>query len=149
MTIEAVPGQVGVARAFVNGVLGASHLESEVAVLLASELVTNSVLHSGSSVPGGVVTVSGAAGGGGVRVEVTDHSGPGVPVLLPAGSADGEAEGSRGMRLVDALAARWGWRRRGGQMVTWFELCDLLQPMQHSAVSGMWVNSPDVQLPGS
>jgi hypothetical protein len=33
--------------------------------------------------------------------------------------------------------------------VTWFELCDLLQPMQHSAVSGMGANSSDVQLPVS
>jgi hypothetical protein len=35
-----------------------------------------------------------------------------------------------------ALAARWGWRRRGGQLVTWFELQALLRQMQHSAVSG-------------
>jgi hypothetical protein len=57
--------------------------------------------------------------------------------------------GRPGLELVAALATRWGWRRQGGQTVTWFELCDLLQPMQHSAVSGMSVNSPDAQLPGS
>jgi hypothetical protein len=51
--------------------------------------------------------------------------------------------------IAAALATRWGWRRRGGRTPTWFELCDLLQPMQHSAVSGMGVNSPDAQLPGS
>jgi len=39
-------------------VLGESHPDADVAVLLASELVTNSVLHSGSTVPGGVVTVT-------------------------------------------------------------------------------------------
>jgi anti-sigma regulatory factor (Ser/Thr protein kinase) len=119
-TIAAVPGQVALARAFVAGLLGESHPDADVAVLLASELVTNSVPHSGPAVPGGVVTV--AVGGDGVRVEVTDRSGDGVPVLVSAASADGGAEGSRGMRLVDALAARWGYQRGGGLATTWFEL---------------------------
>jgi hypothetical protein len=63
-----------------------------------------------------------AVGGRAVRVEVTDRSGDGAPVLLPAASADGEAEGRRGMRLVDTLAARWGYCRGGGFTTTWFEL---------------------------
>jgi GTP cyclohydrolase I len=33
-----------------------------------------------------------------------------------------QAPGGRGLRLVAALAARWGSRRRGGRMVVWFEL---------------------------
>jgi anti-sigma regulatory factor (Ser/Thr protein kinase) len=122
VTIAAVPGQVGLARAFVAWMLGGSHPDADVAVLLASELVTNSVLHSGSAVAGGVVTVAVAVGGRAVRVEVTDRSGDGAPVLLPAASVDGEAEGSRGMRLVDTLAARWGYCRGGGFTTTWFEL---------------------------
>jgi hypothetical protein len=41
-------------------------------------------------------------------------------VLLPAA---GEAEGSRGLRLVEALASRWGYERGGGGLaMTWFEL---------------------------
>ena len=44
---------MGVARAFVGGVLGAGHPCVDVAVLLVSELVTNSVLHSGPAVAGG------------------------------------------------------------------------------------------------
>jgi anti-sigma regulatory factor (Ser/Thr protein kinase) len=120
-TIAAVPGQVGLARAFVAWALGESHPDADVAVLLASELVTNSVLHSGSAVPGGVVTVAVAVGEDSVRVEVTDRSGAGAPVLLPA-AADSDAEGSRGMRLVDTLAARWGYCRGGGFTTTWFEL---------------------------
>jgi anti-sigma regulatory factor (Ser/Thr protein kinase) len=96
VTIPAVPGQVRAARAFVAGVLGASHPHADAALLLASELVTNSVRHSGSAVPGGLVTVTVAAGGGGVRVEVTDRGGDSAPVLLPAAFAGGGAEGSRG-----------------------------------------------------
>jgi hypothetical protein len=71
----------GAGPAFVAWALGESHPAADVAVLLASELVTNSVRHSGSAVPGGVVTVTVAVGGGGVRVEVTDRSGDGAPVL--------------------------------------------------------------------
>jgi anti-sigma regulatory factor (Ser/Thr protein kinase) len=149
VTIPAVPEQARAARDFVARSLGKSRVDSDLVLLLASELVTNSVLHSGSAVPGGVVTVTVAAGDEVVRVEVTDRCGDGVPVLPSAVPADGEAEGSRGLWLVDALSARWGYERDGRLATTWFELCDLLQPMQHSAVSGMGVNSPDAQLPGS
>jgi len=55
VTIPAVPKQVRAARAFVAGALGKSHAHAEVALLLASELVTNSVAHSGSAVAGGAV----------------------------------------------------------------------------------------------
>jgi anti-sigma regulatory factor (Ser/Thr protein kinase) len=146
VTLLAVPEQVRAAREFVGLVLGSSHRCAEDALLLVSELVTNSLVHSGSAVPGGEVTVTVAAGEDSVRVEVADVSGDGVPVLVPAA---GEAEGSRGMALVDALAARWGYERGGGLAVTWFEIQALLQPMQHSAVSGKGLNSPDVKVPGS
>ncbi len=63
VTIAAVPERVRLARAFVAGVLGGSHPHADVAVLLASELVTNGVRHSGSAAPGGLVTVAVAAGG--------------------------------------------------------------------------------------
>jgi anti-sigma regulatory factor (Ser/Thr protein kinase) len=122
MTIPAVPGQVREARAFVARVLGQVHPHVNLALLLCSELVTNSVRHSGSAVPGGVVAVTVAAGEKVVRVEVTDRIGDGVPFLSAAAPAGGEAEGSRGMRLVDALSARWGCERGGGLATTWFEL---------------------------
>jgi anti-sigma regulatory factor (Ser/Thr protein kinase) len=86
------------------------------AALLAGELFGNSVQHSGSGAAGGTVTVAVTAGRGVVRVEVTDLSGPGVPQVRPA---DRDAEGGRGLGLVAGLAARWGWRRRGGRTVTW------------------------------
>ena len=38
---------------------------------------------------------------------------------------------------------------RGGRIVTWFEIQALLRPMQHSAVSGKGLNSPDVVVSGS
>src|ERR1700733_13814235 len=51
------------------------------------------------------------AGDGVVRVEVTERAGPGTPELRPVGR---DAEGGRGLQLVAVLAARCGWRRRGG-----------------------------------
>lgn len=107
------------AREFVGAVLGPGHPCGDDAVLLAGELFGNSVRHSASGTPGETVTVAVRAGDGVVRVEVTDRSGSGVPVLRPA---ERDAEGGRGLGLVAALAARWGWQRRGGQTVTWFEL---------------------------
>jgi anti-sigma regulatory factor (Ser/Thr protein kinase) len=114
-----------VARRFVGGVLGPGHPCGDAAVLLVSELFSNSLRHSGSGAPGGTVTVTVTAGGGIVRVEVTDRSGPEVPHLLPV---DRYAEGGRGLWLVAGLATRWGSWRSGGRTVTWFELRHRLAP---------------------
>src|ERR1017187_5161525 len=108
-----------IARAFVGGGLGPGHPCGGDASLLVTEIFGNSVRHSGAGAPGETVTVAVRAGDGMVRVEVTDRGGPGVPELRPAGR---DAEGGRGLQLVDGLAARWGWLRCGGRMVTWFEL---------------------------
>ena len=113
------PDQVREARAFVGRLLGPSHPCGSVAVLLASEMVTNSLLHGGSAAPGEAVTVTVVVWDAGVRVEVTGRKADGVPVLHPP---DDEAEGSRGLRLVEDLAVRWGYERGGGQATTWFEL---------------------------
>ncbi len=107
------------ARSFVSEVLGPGHPCGDVAILLVSEIFGNSVRHSGSGAAGETVTVAVRAGDGIVRVEVTDCAGPGTPKLRPVGH---DAESGRGLQLVAALAARWGTRRRGGRMVTWFEL---------------------------
>jgi len=81
-------------------VLGQAHPHVILALLLCSELVTDSVRHSGSVVPGGVVTVTVAAGEKVVRAEVTDRIGDGVPVPPSDASAGGEAEGGQRIRLV-------------------------------------------------
>jgi anti-sigma regulatory factor (Ser/Thr protein kinase) len=120
VTLAGRPERARAARAFVSEVLGPGHPCGDVAVLLFSEIFSNSVRHSGSGAAGETVTVAVRAGGGVVRVEVTDRAGPGTPELRPASR---DAEGGRGLQLVAGLAARWGWRRRrGGWLVTWFEL---------------------------
>jgi anti-sigma regulatory factor (Ser/Thr protein kinase) len=106
------------ARAFIGSVLGPGHPRGDDAALLVDELFGNSVRHSRSGAPGQTVTVAVTAGDGVVRVEVTDRGGPGRPELQPA---DRDLEGGRGLQLVAALAARWGWRQRGGRTATWSE----------------------------
>jgi anti-sigma regulatory factor (Ser/Thr protein kinase) len=110
-----------VARSFVSAMLGPGHPCGDDAVLLVSELFGNSVQHSGSGASGEAVTVTVRAGDGIVWVEVSDRSGLEVPEMRVA---DADVEGGRGLVLVARLAARWGWRRRGGRTVTWFELRD-------------------------
>ena len=119
VTIAGRAERARVARAFVTGVLGRGHPCGDAAALLVTELFSNSIRHSDSGTPGGVVTVAVTDGGGVVLVEVTDRSGPGVPALSPA---DRDAEGGRGLHLVAGLAARWGWDRRGSRTRTWFVL---------------------------
>jgi anti-sigma regulatory factor (Ser/Thr protein kinase) len=52
-------------------------------------------------------------------IEVWDHC-PGEPRSAPAGS---DAEGGRGLLVVEALSARWGYERTGySAKVVWAEL---------------------------
>jgi len=121
-----------VARAFMVGVLGSGHPCGDVAALLVGELFVNSIRHGGSGAPGETVAVAVKAANDVIRVEVTGLSGPGVPEPRPAGS---DAEDGRGLQLVARVAARWGWRRRGGRTVTWFELYFRPGKGQESATS--------------
>jgi serine/threonine-protein kinase RsbW len=87
----------------------------EDAVLLVSELVTNSVQHAGQP-PGAPVHIRAAAVDGVVRVEIHDH-GPG-PVRR---RAPRPGHGGFGLHMVNRLAARWGVSHDDGTRV-WFVL---------------------------
>lgn len=55
-------------------------------------------------------------------VEVWDHS-PREPRSAPPGRPGGDAEGGRGLLVVEALSARWGFERTGySTKVVWAEL---------------------------
>jgi anti-sigma regulatory factor (Ser/Thr protein kinase) len=109
----AVAARTAVAR-WLDGRAHADFLRDD-ACLLVTEVVTNSVLHSGQP-PGTPLRISGFAVNGCVRVEVED-GGPG-PVRRRV--ADPMA-GGFGLQLLDLLAARWGVTHEHGTRV-WFEL---------------------------
>ncbi len=112
--------QARAARVFTRATLRDRHPCAAVAVLLVSELVTNSMLHSNSQRPGGTITITVTGTPDSARVEVRDAGGTSVPVLK---GTDGTlAEGGRGLRLVSDLAARWAYRREPDGLVTWFEI---------------------------
>jgi anti-sigma regulatory factor (Ser/Thr protein kinase) len=119
LTIAGRPDQVGAARAFITKVLGEDEPATDVAVLLASETVTNAVLHSNSRRPGGTVTITALEIGGGVRIDVTDAGSPGsTPVVKP----DNCISGGHGLFLVQTLADQWGYLREEFGTTVWFWL---------------------------
>jgi anti-sigma regulatory factor (Ser/Thr protein kinase) len=123
LTVPGRPEQVAVAREFVAEMLGRDHPLADTAVLLTSELVTNSLRHSASSRDGGSVTVAlthPVVDSGLLRVEVADDGARGLPTRRTAGPED---ESGYGLQLVDVLATRWGYcRESGGATTTWFEI---------------------------
>lgn len=121
LTVPGRPEQAAAARDFVAGAVGEGSSQADAAVLLVSELVTNSVLHSLSGCDGGAITVTVIAGPGEfVRVEVTDEGAATLPVVRAGGGDDDE--NGRGMQLVSALASAWSCYRQGSRTTTWFEL---------------------------
>ncbi|MFG2005381.1 SpoIIE family protein phosphatase [Spirillospora sp. NPDC048911] len=88
----------------------------EDAVLIASELVTNAVVHAGTDIE---LTCRLDPAGGDVRVEVRD--------LLPMRRVDAPAEaasldGHRGLVLTHSLADSWGVTYTKTSKTVWFEL---------------------------
>jgi anti-sigma regulatory factor (Ser/Thr protein kinase) len=119
LTIPARPEHVATARRFVIATLGDDHPQADTAILLTSELVTNSLQHSASSHDGAVLAVGASRAAHWLRVEVVDEGGPSLPTLREV-SAD--AERGRGLTLVDALATCWGTERGVTGTTTWFEI---------------------------
>jgi hypothetical protein len=87
--------------------------ESERAVLLTSELVTNALVHSEGDQR---LTVTTDADG--VRVEVGDGSSD-LPVARPR---DDEATDGRGLLLLEVCASSWGARPTTRGKCVWFSI---------------------------
>lgn len=114
--LDPVPESARAARRLVLESLaevGRSDL-AEVAGLLVSELVTNSIVHARTAIGLDVVV-----GAGGLRVSVRDGS-PNLPVPRHYGRS---ATTGRGLELVELLADRHGTTGDGnGGKTVWFEL---------------------------
>ncbi|MDQ3662021.1 MAG: ATP-binding protein [Actinomycetota bacterium] len=87
----------------------------EVTVLLANELVTNSVLHANSDIRVEVTKLA-----TGVRVQVSDHDS--APVEPRRASL--HAEGGRGLALVEGISDDWGVERWDGGKTVWFQIVE-------------------------
>ena len=107
------------ARALVADI-GASLPPAQVETLplLLTELVTNSIRHAGEGGRLVRVRILSPRSGPALRVEVTDGGDGFEPRLEPAKP---EADSGWGLRLVDALASRWGVHGEDG-ITVWFEL---------------------------
>ncbi|MFF6998446.1 ATP-binding protein [Streptomyces sp. NPDC008313] len=110
--------EVGALRRRVRNHLEASGLRNLVdeAQLCVSELVANVITHVGVGTPARLAVLT---SGDVLRIEVHDPDTRALPILVPA---DVEAEGGRGMTLVDAVTDRWGVRLLADRKVTWCEL---------------------------
>ena len=88
------------------------------ATLVASELVTNAVLHSGGRPPD-LLEVRVTRRSDGLMISVRDPGLSGRHAVIPTRA--GVATGGLGLRVVDAIALRWGAARGEGYCV-WAEL---------------------------
>jgi anti-sigma regulatory factor (Ser/Thr protein kinase) len=114
VTLHPHPQAVATARRFVVSVL-ASHLDearlNDVEVIV-SEVVTNGVMHAATTMELVVELRDDVA-----HVELVD-SAPGEPLIRPETGADG----GFGLRIVSAMARRWGVRHEDDSKAVWFEI---------------------------
>ena len=110
LALPGIPGSVPVARRHVRAALGFHGLAeyADDAENIMSELVTNAVQHAcddSTTTIGVALTHAGSPAA--VTIIVSDSS-PDGPVLreTPPGSERG-----RGLQIVEALSAHWGWYR--------------------------------------
>ncbi|MEU2719240.1 ATP-binding SpoIIE family protein phosphatase [Streptomyces smyrnaeus] len=127
----------GAARGFARAALGRWGVRgtaAEDAVLLVSELVTNAVVHAGTS-----VEVECRYAAGVVYAEVADRH--------PARRVAAQGEEGHGLRLVGALAKEWGISYRRDRKAVWFQL----GPAPHTlgAGAGSGETPPDAPGPAS
>jgi anti-sigma regulatory factor (Ser/Thr protein kinase) len=91
-------------------------------LLLVSEIAANAVKHSASGRDGGEFEVAVSVAGGLVHVEVGDGGGASEPRLTGEDGAPDALTGGRGLRIVDALATKWGHAGDELGRVVWFEV---------------------------
>ena len=117
-TLRAEAGSVRQARNLVMARLidaGCTIETIEKARLVTSELATNAVRHAS----GDRYTVDVDVDHGVLRVEILDDDPSGS---VEPGRPRPEAEGGRGLWLVDVLAQRWGVRPTPSGKAVWFQM---------------------------
>ncbi|WP_405821766.1 ATP-binding protein [Streptomyces sp. NBC_01390] len=117
-SFPAEPGAVRGARAVVRGQLSGWGLDSlgDLAALLVSELVTNSLRHATGPIGVRLVRPVGIAAT--LLVEVSDP----LPDPPRERAASPDEECGRGLQLVAHSSSRWGTRPADAGKTVWFEL---------------------------
>jgi anti-sigma regulatory factor (Ser/Thr protein kinase) len=88
-------------RADLSALLGDCPMADD-AILCASELAANAVVHSRSRLPGGIFTVRATISPGNYAwIEVEDNGAPWAPAI-------GDSTRRHGLDVVHALASNWG-----------------------------------------
>lgn len=116
--LAGTPCSVASARRFLRGLLPEGDPVRDDLVLVGSETVGNAITHTDSGRPGGQVVVALLMVDGVYRLEVVDDGAGG---RRPCVEPERGAESGRGLRIVGALAARWGFREDGLRTVVWAE----------------------------
>ena len=114
ITVPRRAAEVAAARRFVAATLG-DRPQTDTALLLTSEAVTNSVIHT----DGPTVTVVVIETRAGVRLEVTDGGADTVPTVHDGCDL---REDGRGVFLLRHLSARSGFHADERGLTYWFEL---------------------------
>ena len=122
IALTAGPAAAAAARRQVQAAICAWNVpvESSVAILLTSELVTNALMHEAGDTVRLVITCAGSL----LRVDVHDTSRD-MPVLL---DAPAEAEAGRGLLLVSSLSTNWGHYRTPMGKAVYFTLAFQADP---------------------
>jgi anti-sigma regulatory factor (Ser/Thr protein kinase) len=109
---------VGKGRRWLRRLLD-GHPRCDDVVLLLSELLTNSVLHTRSAAVGVVLLVECDDS---VQVEVVDEGSGSLPHVCEhaENAASGSAQSGRGLRLLRMTASRWGFIEETPRCVVWF-----------------------------
>jgi anti-sigma regulatory factor (Ser/Thr protein kinase) len=120
--LDPIPPAAGSARRALHSAAMFGAATEPDALLLLSELVTNSIVHAGHS-GHDAIRVRAAHDGSTTRVEVCDRArGETLPTMR--GAPPSFATGGRGLLLVDALSDRWGMDTCERGTCVWFELED-------------------------
>lgn len=110
------PEAAALAREEVRAAIGAweAGVDADLAVLLASDLVTNAIVRG----EGRVITLAVRCGSGRLRVDVY-NTWRALPVVVEAGAS---AASGPGLALIVALASEWGTFRTPAGMGVYFTL---------------------------
>lgn len=112
-TFSATPASIRAARLFVDECLGETYPTREVVKLVTSELATNALKHAASTFQIEIDLREDS-----VFVSVHDES----PAAIERRLALASEESGRGLEVVIALSAEWGWRPTPAGKVVWAQI---------------------------